>query len=317
MILKLSLHEKFTEGLDKFMSKFPSDGLYEPICYLLNIHGKRMRPILALSVCEAEGASIEKAIPVAIAVELFHNFTLIHDDIMDQASLRRGQLTAHEVYGENAAILSGDAMFTLSRISLEDVKEKALLDILKVFNKTSREVCEGQQMDMEFENLNDVTIDSYLEMIRLKTAVLFACSCAMGAIAAGVSKERVELWYRFGEQIGLAFQIQDDFLDTFGDSEITGKKVGGDILSEKKTFIWLYTKAKGMIPENIPNSIGSSDKISLITSAMLQSGANMAARKKMMVYVENALISLHQLELGSEHFKTFEKLVSSVTDRTS
>jgi geranylgeranyl diphosphate synthase, type II len=317
MILKLSLHEKFTEGLDKFISKFPSDGLYEPIYYLLNIHGKRMRPILALSVCEAEGTSIEKAMPVAIAVELFHNFTLMHDDIMDQASLRRGQLTAHEVYGKNAAILSGDAMFTLSRISLEDVKEKALIDILKIFNKTSREVCEGQQMDMEFENINDVTIDRYLEMIRLKTAVLFACSCAMGAIAAGVSKERVELWYRFGEQIGLAFQIQDDFLDTFGDSEITGKKIGGDILSEKKTFIWLYTKAKGMIPENISNSLGSSDKISLITSAMLQSGANMAARKKMMTYVENAQKSLHQLELGSEHLKTFEKLVSSVTDRTS
>ena len=313
----LTLYEKFSAGLNQFLSEFPSDGLYAPIHYLLNIHGKRIRPLLALSVCEAEGSSIEKAMPAAIAVELFHNFTLMHDDIMDKAPLRRGQLTVHKVYGEDAAILSGDAMFALASISLEDVNESALLEILKIYNRTSREVCEGQQLDMECENMNDVTIEHYLEMIRLKTSVLLACSCAMGAISAGASKDRVGLWYKFGEQTGLAFQIQDDLLDTFGDSEITGKKIGGDILSEKKTFIWLYTKAQGMMPENFSSSLNSTEKVSLIKSAMIASGADIAAREKMIVYTENALSSLFQLDLSSDHLKTFENLLSSVTERTS
>jgi len=313
----LTLYENFSAGLKKFLSVFPSDGLYAPIHYLLNIHGKRIRPLLALSVCEAEGSSIEKAMPAAIAVELFHNFTLMHDDIMDKAPLRRGQLTVHKVYGEDAAILSGDAMFTLASISLQDVDANALLEILKIYNRTSREVCEGQQLDMEYEKMNDVTTEHYLEMIRLKTSVLLACSCAMGAISAGASQERVELWYKFGEQTGLAFQIKDDLLDTFGDSEITGKKVGGDILSEKKTFIWLYTKAKGMLPENLSSSLESADKISLVSSAMISSGADIAARKTMMAYADNARTALSQLELSSAHLNTFENLLSSVTERTS
>ena len=313
----LTLYEKFSAGLKTFLSVFPSDGLYAPIHYLLDIHGKRIRPLLALSVCEAEGSSIEKAMPAAIAVELFHNFTLMHDDIMDKAPLRRGQLTVHKVYGEDAAILSGDAMFTLASISLQDVDASALLEILKIYNRTSREVCEGQQLDMEYEKMNDVTTEHYLEMIRLKTSVLLACSCAMGAISAGASKERVELWYKFGVQTGLAFQIKDDLLDTFGDSEITGKKVGGDILSEKKTFIWLYTKAKGMLPENLSSSLESADKISLVSSAMIESGADIAARKTMMVYTDNARTALSQLDLSSDHLKTFENLLSSVTERTS
>jgi len=313
----LTLYEKFSAGLKKFLSVFPSDGLYAPIHYLLNIHGKRIRPLLVLSVCEAEGSSIEKAMPAAIAVELFHNFTLMHDDIMDKAPLRRGQLTVHKVYGEAAAILSGDAMFTLASISLQDINESTLLEILKIYNRTSREVCEGQQLDMDFENMNDVTTEHYLEMIRLKTSVLIACSCAMGAISAGASKERVELWYKFGEQTGLAFQIQDDLLDTFGNSDITGKKVGGDILLEKKTFIWLYTKAKGMLPEKLSSCLESIDKISLVSSAMIQSGADIAARKTMMEYTENARTALSQLDLSSDHLKTFENLLSSVTERTS
>ncbi len=317
MMSQLTLQEKFSEGLEKFISAFPAEGLYAPIHYLLQIHGKRIRPLLALSVCEAEGASIEKAMPAAIAVELFHNFTLMHDDIMDKAPLRRGQLTVHEVYGDDAAILSGDAMFALSSISLEDMNESALIDILKIYNKTSREVCEGQQLDMEFEKLHDVTIDHYLEMIRLKTSVLLACSCAMGAISAGASNERVELWYRFGEQTGLAFQLQDDLLDTFGDSAITGKKVGGDILSEKKTFIWLFTKEKGVMPENISSSLSSEEKISLVSSAMLKSGADVAARKKMMGYAKNASYALSELNLSSDHLATFENLLSSVTERQS
>lgn len=311
------MKDKFSDGLKAFLANFPSEGLYAPVHYLLKIHGKRIRPILALSVCEAEGAPLEKAMPAAIAVELFHNFTLMHDDIMDGAPLRRGRSTVHEVYGENSAILSGDAMFTLASISLEDVESDVLLDILKVYNRTSREVCEGQQLDMEFESKGDVTIDNYLEMIRLKTSVLLACSCAMGAISAGASKERVELWYRFGEQTGLAFQIQDDLLDTFGDASITGKKGGGDIISEKKTFLWLYTQSKGMIPENISPCLESADKITLISTAMIDSGADIAAREKMMGYADDALLALSRLALSPENHKIFGDLVSSVTERTS
>jgi geranylgeranyl diphosphate synthase type II len=298
----LTLYEKFSAGLNKFLSEFPSDGLYAPIHYLLNIHGKRIRPLLALSVCEAEGSSIEKAMPAAIAVELFHNFTLMHDDIMDKAPLRRGQLTVHKVYGEDAAILSGDAMFALASISLEDVNES---------------VCEGQQLDMEYENMNDVTIEHYLEMIRLKTSVLLACSCAMGAISAGASKDRVGLWYKFGEQTGLAFQIQDDLLDTFGDSEITGKKVGGDILSEKKTFIWLYTKQKGAITSKLLKNLDDHEKIIKVSAAMLEVGSDTAAQKKMNSYADEAISALSKLGLDSIKMLWFEELVSSVTKRTS
>ncbi|PCJ80783.1 MAG: polyprenyl synthetase [Bacteroidetes bacterium] len=311
------MKDKFCGGLEKFLSRFPDDGLYAPIRYLLKIHGKRIRPLLALSVCKAEGAPFEKAMPAAIAVELFHNFTLMHDDIMDGAPLRRGRPTVHEVYGESSAILSGDAMFTLASIALEDVEENVLAEILKIYNKTSREVCEGQQLDMEFESQDDVTIENYLEMIRLKTSVLLACSCAMGAISSGASKERVEIWYRFGEKVGLAFQIQDDLLDTFGDESITGKKVGGDIISEKKTFLWLYTKSKGMLPINLTRGLESTDKITQITSAMLDAGADIAAREKMMGYADDALNALYRLDLTPTHHKFFENFVSSVTERTS
>jgi geranylgeranyl diphosphate synthase type II len=314
-----NLQDKFSSGLARFLSDFPEDGngLYAPIHYLLNIHGKRIRPLLALSTCEAEGVDAVKALPAAISVELFHNFTLMHDDIMDNAPLRRGQVTVHEKFGESAAILSGDAMFTLASISLENAPENALLEILKIYNKTSREVCEGQQLDMEFEQRVHVTIDEYLEMIRLKTSVLLACSCAMGAISAGASKERVDLWYKFGEMTGLAFQIQDDLLDTFGDSSLTGKRVGGDILSEKKTFLWLYTEEKGKLPSKseLGSIVDSQEKISVISTFMVAAGADVAARNKMDGYAEEALKALGELGLSEGKQLWFEKLVKEVVGR--
>ena len=311
-----ALHDRFSSGLDEFLASYPKDGLYAPIHYLLKIRGKRIRPILALSVCEAEVSTLEEAIPAAVAVELFHNFTLMHDDIMDRAPLRRGQATVHEKFGEDAAILSGDAMFSLALTSLEKVPKNSLIKVLKVFNRTALQVCEGQQLDLEFEEREDVSIDDYLEMIRLKTSVLLACSCAMGAISAGVSPDRVELWFRFGEQVGLAFQIQDDLLDTFGNELNTGKKVGGDIVAEKKTFIWLYTKQKGAITSNL-SKLNGPEKILKVSAAMIEVGAEMAAQKKMNSYADEAISALSKLGLDSEKRLWFEELVSSVTKRIS
>ena len=233
-------------SMKDFLSAYPAgaaDELYDPIHYLLSLGGKRIRPVLALAACEAEGGALDAAMPAAMAVELFHNFTLMHDDIMDEAPLRRGRPTVHTKWSENAAILSGDVMYTLALTALEGTPSDALADVLRVFNVTSKEVCEGQQSDMAFETRDNVTVDEYVNMIRLKTSVLLAASAAMGARAAGASLERVEAWYRYGVNVGLAFQIQDDFLDTFGESGTTGKQVGGDILSDKKTLLWLTTEA--------------------------------------------------------------------------
>jgi geranylgeranyl diphosphate synthase type II len=317
MVKSEALHDLFSSGLDKFLLDYPTNSLYAPIHYLLNISGKRIRPLLALSVCEAEGSTIEKAMPVAVAVELFHNFTLMHDDIMDRAPLRRGQATVHKKFGENSAILSGDAMFALAFTSLEKAPQGSLLEVLKVFNRTAREVCEGQKLDMDFEEQQEVTIEEYLEMIRLKTSVLLASSCALGAISAGADSDRVDLWYKYGEMMGLAFQIQDDILDTFGNELKTGKKVGGDIDAEKKTFIWLYTKQKGAIPNSLLTGLNGKDKIAKVRAAMLEVGADVAAQKKMNLYAEEAISALSKLGLDAEKMMWFKGLVSSVIMRSS
>ena len=226
MITTQQLQEDFSSGLSDFISIYPDSNLFEPIRYLLSLGGKRIRPLLALSVCRAEGLTSKEAMPASLAVELFHNFTLMHDDIMDNAPLRRGKVTVHEKYSENAAILSGDALFTAAYQALEHAPQDKIPALFKLLNTTSMEVCEGQQQDLDYETQDDVTEEMYLEMIRLKTSVLLAASCAMGAICAGASQERVELWYEFGEKLGLAFQIQDDYLDTFGKQDSLGKKVG-------------------------------------------------------------------------------------------
>ncbi|MGY8888563.1 MAG: polyprenyl synthetase family protein, partial [Flavobacteriales bacterium] len=231
--------------------------------------------------------------------------------------LRRGQSTVHKKFGENAAILSGDAMFALAFTSLEKSPQGSLREVLKVFNRTARQVCEGQQSDMEFEEQEEVTIDDYLEMIRLKTSVLLAASCALGAISAGATPDRVDLWYRYGEKMGLAFQIQDDILDTFGNALKTGKKVGGDITAEKKTFIWLYTQQKGALSPHFLKQLHGQEKIEKVRDAMRESGADVAAQKKMNVYAEEAISALSELDLDPEKRMFFADLVSSVMKRSS
>lgn len=228
------LSEK-TKGGNNF--KDPKN-LYNPIHYILQIGGKRIRPILTLMSCELFGGNYKKALPAALTIEMFHNFTLIHDDIMDKAYLRRGKETVHIKWNENIGILSGDALMILSYQMLESYSAKTFKKLNVLFNATALQICEGQQYDMDFETKNNVTLEQYIHMISFKTAVLLGCALQMGAIIAeAVEKECKEI-YDFGLNLGIAFQLQDDYLDVFGTEEF-GKKPGGDILENKKTFLYL------------------------------------------------------------------------------
>lgn len=213
--------------------------LYEPISYTISYGGKRIRPVLTLMACELFCGDAEKALQQAIAIELFHNFTLIHDDIMDNAPIRRGRETVYRKWNGNIAILSGDTLFALAYHYAQQADKEILSPILSVFNQTAIEVCEGQQFDLNYETNNHVTVDEYINMIRLKTGVLFGASLKIGAIIGGASAEDADNLYHFGVNIGLGFQLQDDLLDTFGDETIFGKKTGGDIITNKKTFLYL------------------------------------------------------------------------------
>jgi len=223
-------------------SHFPEQPatLYEPNNYFLQLGGKRVRPVLCVMGSELFGDINPEAWEVATAIELFHNFTLIHDDIMDKAPLRRGMQTVHTKYNESTAILAGDVMLVTAYEYINRIGTEHLPAVLGLFNRTAREVCEGQQMDMDFENRSEVTLEAYLHMIELKTSVLIAAALKMGAILSGAGERNLELIYSFGLKLGLAFQVQDDYLDAFGDPAKFGKQVGGDILANKKTFLLIH-----------------------------------------------------------------------------
>jgi len=229
----------FINYLEKQSITKEPKNLYDPITYILGLGGKRMRPVLTLMATEVFNADYEKALPAAMAVEVFHNFSLVHDDIMDDAPLRRGEVTVHEKWDINTGILSGDAMLILAYQYFEQYEPVVFRDLAKLFSKTALEVCEGQQWDVDFETRTDVTIPEYLKMIEYKTAVLVAAAMKMGAIVAQTSEENAALVYEFGLNLGLAFQLQDDYLDAFGDPETFGKQVGGDIIENKKTYLYL------------------------------------------------------------------------------
>lgn len=232
------------EHLERLEIPTQPNRLYEPISYFLQIGGKRIRPILTLLGAELFGVSKEKVIAQALSVEVFHNFTLIHDDIMDAAPLRRNRMTVHEKWNTNIGILSGDVMLIRAFQLLSDIAPQHLPEALALFNKTAIEVCEGQQYDMDFEVRDDVTLHEYIEMIRLKTSVLLGSALKLGAIVAGASEEDKNALYEFGQHIGLAFQIQDDILDLYADPEKFGKQVGGDVIANKKTMLYLSAITK-------------------------------------------------------------------------
>ena len=229
------IHDK----IDEQVFRLEPIELYEPIEYALKLGGKRLRPTLTLLACDIFGGDINDAINAALGLETFHNFTLLHDDIMDKAPIRRGQPTVYKKWDANRAILSGDTMMVLAYDYLLNSPKDLLYDLFKVFNKVGKEVCEGQQFDMNFETVDLVSIDDYLNMIKLKTAVLIGGSLRVGAVIARATKKQAALIYDFGESIGMAFQLQDDLLDAYGDTTVFGKQTGGDIRSNKKTYLYL------------------------------------------------------------------------------
>lgn len=231
--------QKLNQHLNSYRNSLPSSGLNDPIKYIISLGGKRIRPALLVWINQMYGGDLEEALEAATAIEIFHNFTLVHDDIMDYASLRRGKPTVHEKWNTNAAILSGDAMLIQVYQRLERINETHLADVLKRLNKSAMDVCIGQQMDMDFETAKGVSVHQYLEMIGKKTGDLLGASLAIGGLLADAKKEDVDHLYQFGLNIGISFQIHDDLLDLFGDQEKVGKIRGGDILAHKKTYLWL------------------------------------------------------------------------------
>ena len=211
--------------------------LYEPISYTMALGGKRIRPVLVLMACEAVGGDIEKAIMPAVGLEMYHNFTLLHDDVMDKADIRRGKPTVHVKWDDNTAILSGDAMLTMATQLIARADAAVMPQVMELFNRTAMEIYEGQQYDMDFESRGDVTVEEYIAMIRLKTSVLLGCACKMGALIGGADEATAQRFYEIGENLGLAFQLQDDMLDVWGDEATFGKAIGGDIMNNKKTFL--------------------------------------------------------------------------------
>jgi geranylgeranyl diphosphate synthase type II len=233
--------EQYQKTINEFISankfsKFPQE-LYEPLDYIMALGGKRMRPVMVMMACDLMNGKMEDAVHAAMAIETFHNFTLIHDDIMDNAPVRRGKITVHEKWNVNTAILSGDVMLIEAYALLMKYENDLLRSILNIFNKSAIEVCEGQQIDMNFESRVDVSLSEYIHMITLKTAVVLGASLEVGALIAGVSKKQAQHLYEFGKNMGIAFQLRDDYLDLYADPEKFGKQVGGDVIANKKTFM--------------------------------------------------------------------------------
>jgi geranylgeranyl diphosphate synthase type II len=294
------IETKFTEYSNQFFNKEPKK-LYEPLAYTMESGGKRIRPQLALLVCKLFGGDIDKAMLPAYGVELFHNFTLLHDDIMDNSELRRGRLSVFKKFGLNSGILSGDLMMVLA-LKLASEDENGLnKDMYELMVQTSIELYEGQQYDVDFEDRNDVRQEEYLKMIELKTSVLIACAMQIGAIIAGASVDYQSKIYEFGRNIGLSFQIQDDYLDTFGDEQV-GKKIGGDILNNKKTLLLISAlqKADAKQLEALNKWIATDNdddaKIKAVSQLYIDTGAMEYCRDLSKKYFDDAIVYLNQIE---------------------
>jgi geranylgeranyl diphosphate synthase type II len=289
--------------------KFPEHPkqLYDPITYIINLGGKRVRPLLVLMATELFGEDANKSIHAAMAIEVFHNFTLVHDDIMDNAPLRRGKATVHEKWSTNTAILSGDVMMVEANKNLAKVNPAFLGPVLNTFNATAQGVCEGQQLDMEFEGRDDVSIEEYINMIRLKTAVLLGGALKLGAIIAGASEKDADLIYQFGENIGIAFQLQDDILDVYADPEKFGKQVGGDIIANKKTFLLLkaFELADGETRASLDMWTGykefnTQEKVDTVRQVYDTLDIQDIAKESMNNYLNKALALFAQINVSNE-----------------
>ncbi len=300
--------EQFIAYLEEFTKQREPENLYNPVNYILKLGGKRLRPVLTLMAAEVFNCEYQKALDAALSVEVFHNFSLVHDDIMDDAPLRRGQETVHEKWDINTGILSGDAMLILAYQLFENYEATTFQALAKLFSKTALEVCEGQQYDIDFETRDDVTIPEYLKMIEYKTAVLVGAAMQMGAIVAQSSKEDQEGIYAFGKNLGIAFQLQDDYLDAFGDPKTFGKQVGGDIIENKKTFLYLKTLEFSNANDKLQlqhlfsiNPTDAKDKIETVKQLFESSGASEATKEEIKKYTEKAFSVLEHLNISNEN----------------
>jgi geranylgeranyl diphosphate synthase type II len=286
--------------------EYPAE-LYEPIKYILALGGKRMRPALLLMACDLFGGDVEAALPPALAIEVFHNFTLMHDDIMDNAPKRRGKTTVHEKWNSNVAILSGDVMLIEGYKLMMQVRENILRQVLDIFNETAVGVCEGQQLDMTFETSNNISIEEYINMIRLKTAVVLGGALKIGALIGEADIKDAELLSKFGEYLGIAFQLQDDILDVYGNPEKFGKQVGGDIISNKKTYLLIKALelVKGTDAEELSRWItfttfDPAEKVAAVTGIYNSVNIRQHAENEMQAYAEKAFEALDQINLPEE-----------------
>lgn len=320
MYTPAQLQEIIENAIQNIVYPSHPERLYQPISYIMSLGGKRIRPALVLMAADLFGADLEKAIPAALAIETFHNFTLIHDDIMDNAPLRRGKQSVHEKWGINNAILSGDVMMVESNKHLSMLDTAVLKDALNTFNATAQGVCEGQQLDMEFEEREFVSIEEYINMIRLKTAVLLGGAMKLGAQVAGASPADAEQLYQFGENIGIAFQLQDDILDVYGDPEKFGKQVGGDIIANKKTLLLLKLKelaGDSDLVELEKQSVNQDfdDKISNTTLLYNKYNIRELASVEMKAYSEKAFNALSALAVPEERKKELILLSNQLMNR--
>jgi len=297
-------------------------GLYLPAHYTLELGGKRIRPALVLMACNMFSDEVDAAITPALGIEVFHNFTLLHDDIMDHADIRRGQPTVHKKWNENTAILSGDVMQIIAYQLIAETPAACLKPVLDLFSTTAAEVCEGQQFDMEFEKRIDVDADEYIEMIRLKTAVLLGCSLKTGALIGGADERNAQILYDFGINIGLAFQLKDDLLDVYGDEAVFGKKIGGDILCNKHTFLLIHAKkrASGETKEKLfhylsDTHITPNEKISGVTEIYNRLEVKKICEDAMSFYFEKAIANLKDIQIQEEKKKELLKLAQKLMHR--
>ena len=317
----------YREAFDDFCNGYKLDkepqNVYAPITYILELSGKRLRPMLTLMSCDAFGTSYKEALPAAFAVEMFHNFSLIHDDIMDNAPLRRGRQTVHEKWDINIGILSGDLMLIKAYQLFERYEPTVFQTLAKLFSETAIMVCEGQQMDVDFETSDDTTIDNYLKMIAYKTAVLLGAALKMGAIIADASDSDKQLIYDFGVNMGMVFQLQDDYLDAFGDPKTFGKQIGGDIIANKKTFLYLY--ALQHLPKDEARELkhlyeiypkDPQGKIAAVKHFFEKSKAIEALKETMTFYAQKADKSLQAVTVSDKYKATFIALSDLLLKRT-
>lgn len=298
--------------------KQPSQ-LYEPISYHMALGGKRIRPVLALMACDAMGGDLEVAIDGAVGIEMFHNFTLLHDDVMDNADVRRGKPTVHCRWNDNTAILSGDTMLT---IATQYIARTGNWQVMDLFNKTAIEIYEGQQWDMDYEQLNDVTVDEYINMIRLKTSVLLGCALKTGALIADSDDKDADLLYKAGVNMGLAFQLMDDMLDVWGDPETFGKEIGGDIMNNKKTFLLINAMhlAKGDDADELRHWLNDryatrEDKVNGVTALYERLGVRELALDAIAHYNDLAIEAFNQVKMSDEDKNAFTSLANKLAGR--